>query len=131
MDGKMSDILERLENFSLYSYPPGEGIYHLGALQRAATAEIERLRADKDVLRSQQRNAAYERDIAALEAEIERLRAALNNLDACAVPTAEQIEQMEKGIGAIYTPAMALRLGMETAIGNVKRAMAALEQKSP
>jgi hypothetical protein len=38
---------------------------------------------------------------------------------------------MEKGIGAIYTPAMALRLGMETAIGNVKRAMAALEQKSP
>jgi hypothetical protein len=57
-------------------------------------------------------------------AEIERLRAALNNLDACAVPTAEQIEQMEKGIGAIYTPAMALKLGMETAIGNVKRAIA-------
>jgi hypothetical protein len=43
----------------------------------AALAEIERLRADKDVIRSQERNAAYERDIAALEAEIERLRAAL------------------------------------------------------
>ena len=40
-------------------------------------AEIDRLRADKDVIRSQERNAAYERDIAALEAEIERLREAL------------------------------------------------------
>jgi hypothetical protein len=64
---------------------------------------------------------------AALE-EIEQLRAALNNLDACAVPTAEQIEQMEKGMGAIFTPAMALKLGMKTAIGNVKRAMAAIER---
>ena len=39
--------------------------------------EIERLRADKDVQQSQDRNTAYERDIAALEAEIERLRAHL------------------------------------------------------
>jgi predicted nucleic acid-binding Zn-ribbon protein len=38
-----------------------------------AQAEIERLRADKDVIRSQERNATYERDIAALEAEIDKL----------------------------------------------------------
>jgi predicted RNase H-like nuclease (RuvC/YqgF family) len=84
----------------------------LHALVGNREAEIERLKADKDVIRSQERNAAYERDIAALEAEIEQLRAVLNNLDACAVPTAEQIEQMEKA-------------------RNVNRAMAALEQKSP
>jgi hypothetical protein len=47
------------------------------------------------------------------------------DLDACAVPTAEQIEQMEIGFGAIFTPRMALELGMRTAIGNVKRALAA------
>lgn len=46
------------------------------------------------------------------------------DLDACAIPTAEQIEQMERGFGAIYTPRMALELGMRTAIGNVKRALA-------
>ncbi len=45
------------------------------------------------------------------------------DLDACAVPTPEQIEQMETGFGAILTPRMALELGMKTAIGNVKRAM--------
>jgi chromosome segregation ATPase len=78
-----------------------------------------------------QKEAAAEIDEAEKNAEIDRLRAALNNLDTCAVPTAEQIEQMEKGIGAIFTPAMALKLGMETAIGNVKRTMAALEEKSP
>jgi uncharacterized membrane protein len=50
----------------------------LHALIGNREAEIERLRADKDVIRSQERNAAYERDIAALAAEIERLRAALH-----------------------------------------------------
>jgi uncharacterized small protein (DUF1192 family) len=49
----------------------------LHALIGNREAEIERLKADKDVIRSQERNAAYERDIAALEAEIERLRAVL------------------------------------------------------
>jgi septal ring factor EnvC (AmiA/AmiB activator) len=49
----------------------------LHALIGNREAEIERLRVDKDVIRSQERNAAYERDIAALEAEIEHLRAAL------------------------------------------------------
>jgi hypothetical protein len=44
------------------------------------------------------------------------------NFDACAVPTPEQIEQMESGLGVIFTPRMALELGMQTAIGNVKRA---------
>jgi uncharacterized small protein (DUF1192 family) len=38
-------------------------------------AEVERLKADKDVQRSQARNASYEGDIAHLEAEIERLKA--------------------------------------------------------
>jgi hypothetical protein len=60
--------------------------------------------------------------IAKLRAEIERLRNI--DLDACAVPTPEQCEQMETGLGAIYTPRMALELGMKTAIGNVKRAIA-------
>jgi chromosome segregation ATPase len=47
----------------------------LHALIGNREAEIERLKTDKDVLHySQERNAAYERDIAALEAEIERLR---------------------------------------------------------
>lgn len=45
-------------------------------------------------------------------------------LDVCAVPTPEQIKQMETGLG-VYTPRMALELGMKTAIGNVKRALAA------
>jgi hypothetical protein len=45
------------------------------------------------------------------------------DLDACAVPTAEQCEQMETGFGAVLTPKMALELGMKTAIGNVKSAL--------
>ena len=45
------------------------------------------------------------------------------DLDACAIPTDEQIEQMETGFGAIFTPRMALELGMKTAIGNVRRAL--------
>jgi chaperonin cofactor prefoldin len=53
----------------------------------------------------------------------------LATLDACAVPTPEQIEQMETGFGAIYTPRTALELGMKTAIGNVKRAVAKAEGK--
>jgi hypothetical protein len=58
-------------------------------------------------------------------AEIKRLRALLNiDLDACAVPMPEQLEQMKTSIGALYTPAEALVLGMQTAIGNVKRARA-------
>ena len=44
-------------------------------------------------------------------------------LDACAIPTAEQIEQMEIGFGAIFPPRMALELGMKTAIGNVRAAI--------
>jgi len=28
----MTDIIDRLENFSLYSYPPGEGVYKMMAL---------------------------------------------------------------------------------------------------
>jgi uncharacterized small protein (DUF1192 family) len=51
----------------------------LHALIGNREAEIERLKVDKDVIRSQERNAAYERDIAALEAEIERLRAVLKD----------------------------------------------------
>lgn len=46
----------------------------LHALVGNREAEIEQLRADKDVIRSQERNATYERDIAALEAEIAELR---------------------------------------------------------
>lgn len=52
-------------------------------------------------------------------------------LDACAIPTPEQAEQMETGFGAILTPLMALELGMKTAIGNVKRAMGLLPAKEP
>ena len=40
-------------------------------------AEVERLHADKDVRRSQERNTSYEASIAELEAENERLRALL------------------------------------------------------
>jgi len=47
------------------------------------------------------------------------------DLDACAVPTPEQIEQMEVGFGAILTPLMAMELGMKTAIRNVKLALKA------
>jgi septal ring factor EnvC (AmiA/AmiB activator) len=43
-------------------------------------AEIERLRTDKDVVRSQERNTSYEKSIEELEAEIERLRAALKTI---------------------------------------------------
>jgi hypothetical protein len=56
--------------------------------------EIERLRADKDVIRSQARNAAYERDIDLLEAEIERLRAAIFN-------TINDLSRKKPNIGAI------------------------------
>ena len=43
----------------------------------SAIDEIARLKADKDVIRSQERNGSYERDIDALEAEIAKLREAL------------------------------------------------------
>jgi uncharacterized small protein (DUF1192 family) len=75
----------------------------LHALIGNREAEIERLKADKDVIRSQERNAAYERDIAALEAEIERLRAALKEITS-------------GGLGLF---------------GSKQVARAALEQKSP
>jgi hypothetical protein len=59
----------------------------LHALIGNREAEIERLKADKDVIRSQERIAAYERGIDMLEigidlrdAEIERLRAALKQI---------------------------------------------------
>jgi hypothetical protein len=53
--------------------------YHRALVESlaAAQAEIERLKADKDVQRSQDRNAAYEGDIAELRAENERLLALL------------------------------------------------------
>lgn len=43
----------------------------------AKDVEIAELKADKDVIRSQERNGSYERDIDALEAEIAKLREAL------------------------------------------------------
>jgi len=41
-------ILDRLENFSLYAYPPGEGVYAMLRLHKAAKAEIEQLRKQRD-----------------------------------------------------------------------------------
>ena len=49
----------------------------LQAALEAKDAEIARLKADKDVIRSQERNGAYERDIDALEADIAKLTAVL------------------------------------------------------
>jgi hypothetical protein len=46
----------------------------------SAIDEIARLKADKDVIRSQERNGAYERDIDALEAEIAKLTAVLGGI---------------------------------------------------
>ena len=74
----MTDIVERLRAFVA-----GEAMLAEEAIAEAAD-EIERLRADKDVQRSQDRNTAYEGDIALLEAEIERLRAALQPFAAAA-----------------------------------------------
>jgi hypothetical protein len=54
----VTDIVERLR---------------AGAIDMVQAAdEIERLRADKDVQRSQDRNVSYERDILRLEDEIKR-----------------------------------------------------------
>ena len=52
------------------------------------------------------------------------------DLDACAVPTPEQIGAMKTGYGTIFTSYQAFKLGMETAIGNVKRALAAQNKPS-
>jgi hypothetical protein len=79
---------------------------------RALRVEIERLKAKHDDWYAKSLRLQYE---------------LLTAVDACAVPTPEQCEQMETGFGAIYTPRMALELGMKTAIGNVKRAFIKME----
>jgi hypothetical protein len=89
-------------------------------------AEIERLRKickgwyDQNTDLIQQRDKVW-RENQQLRARNAELLAAL---DTCAVPTPEQREEMETGFGAVFTPRAALELGMKTAIGNVRRAIA-------
>jgi hypothetical protein len=59
-----------------------------------SSAEIERLRADKDVQRSQERNTSYEASIAELEADNERMRTALKPF-ALAVDPGEYVRDHE------------------------------------
>jgi hypothetical protein len=121
LGGEMSDLVQRARSSPWDEIPL--------CLQMAD--EIERLLARiGDPQADTPANAYWVERYKSLRTSVERLRAALNiDLDACAKPTPEQIEQMETGFGAIFTPRMALELGMKTAIGNVKRARAALERE--
>lgn len=62
----MTDIADRLENLWDVTDDPKER-----ELYATACGEIRRLRADKDVARSQARNAAYEADIEQLRVAVE------------------------------------------------------------
>jgi hypothetical protein len=63
----MTDIIERLRKY-VPPQPEQAGPY---GMMLVAADEIERLRADKDVIRSQERNTAFEKDIQLLEAALE------------------------------------------------------------
>jgi len=58
----------------------------------------------------------------------DKIREALGALDwdALGCPNEAQIEAMRTGLGAILPPEDAMRAGMKTGVGNVRRAIAAL-----